>query len=95
MKSQTAKKWLLMTFVIVVILAGVTWKSLPDENMHVYFLDVGQGDATLIVKGNIDILIDGGKTEVGVESTVIDMTVAPPKILRTGAISKEDIFNCL
>ena len=56
-----------MTFVIVVILAGVTWKSLPDENMHVYFLDVGQGDATLIVKGNIDILIDGGPSPQAID----------------------------
>ena len=67
MKSQTAKKWLFMTFLIVVILAGVTWKSQPDENMHVYFLDVGQGDATLIVKGNIDILIDGGPSPQAID----------------------------
>lgn len=45
--------------------------------------------------GKIDILLDGGKTEVGVESTVIDMTVTPPKILREGAIKRERIFEAI
>ena len=67
MKSKTAKQWLLMTSAIVVILAGAAWKSRPDENMHVYFLDVGQGDATLIVKGDIDILIDGGPSPQAID----------------------------
>lgn len=33
----------------------------PNENLEVYFLDVGQGDSELIVlPGNVKILIDGG-----------------------------------
>lgn len=67
MKSKTAKKWLLTAFVIVVILAGAAWKSRPDGNVHVYFLDVGQGDATLIIKGDIDILIDGGPSPQAID----------------------------
>ena len=35
--------------------------------------------------------LDGGDCAVGIESTVIDMTAAPPKILRRGALSKRDI----
>jgi L-threonylcarbamoyladenylate synthase len=38
--------------------------------------------------GTIDILIDSGPTEVGVESTVVDLTVTPPVILREGAIKR-------
>lgn len=41
--------------------------------------------------GEIDIVIDGGKTKIGVESTVVDMTGRIPKILREGAISKTEI----
>ncbi len=67
MKSNTAKKWLLLTFVTVVLLAGAAWSSRPDANMHVYFLDVGQGDATLIIKGDIDILIDGGSSPQAID----------------------------
>lgn len=36
--------------------------------------------------GKIDIVIDGGKTKIGIESTVVDMTGKTPKVLREGAI---------
>jgi len=39
----------------------------------------------------VDLIIDGGPTEVGVESTVIDLTKYPPMILRPGGISFEEI----
>jgi competence protein ComEC len=32
----------------------------PDNNAHVIFCDVGQGDATLIIHGFMQVLIDGG-----------------------------------
>lgn len=38
--------------------------------------------------GKIDMVIDGGEVEIGVESTIVDMTVAPPSILRPGAVTK-------
>ena len=39
--------------------------------------------------GRIDMIIDGGAVPIGVESTILDMTVTPPMILRPGAITKE------
>jgi L-threonylcarbamoyladenylate synthase len=36
----------------------------------------------------VDIIIDGGKTEVGLESTVLDVTKEVPIILRPGMITK-------
>lgn len=39
----------------------------------------------------IDYVIDGGKTAKAIESTILDMTKEPPLILRSGAVSKEDI----
>ncbi len=39
--------------------------------------------------GKIDMLIDGGPCAVGLESTVIDMTVTPPCILRPGGVTPE------
>lgn len=38
--------------------------------------------------GRIDMIVDGGAVEIGVESTIVDMTVTPPMILRPGAITK-------
>lgn len=39
--------------------------------------------------GKIDAVLDGGETGVGLESTVVDLTVTPPVILRPGGVSRE------
>ncbi len=41
--------------------------------------------------GRIDCILKGGRTEAGVESTVVDCTVSPIEVLRPGAISVEDL----
>ena len=41
--------------------------------------------------GKVEIVIDGGKTAIGIESTVVDMTGRRPKVLREGAIPKAEI----
>jgi L-threonylcarbamoyladenylate synthase len=45
--------------------------------------------------GKIDMVIDGGATDVGLESTVLDLTVNPPQILRPGAITLEALQDVL
>jgi L-threonylcarbamoyladenylate synthase len=45
--------------------------------------------------GRIDMVIDGGATEVGVESTVLDLTGDDPIILRPGAITLEMLRELL
>ena len=37
--------------------------------------------------GKVDIIIDGGSTEVGLESTVVDMSGKSPILLRPGGIT--------
>jgi len=39
--------------------------------------------------GRIPLVLDGGATGIGVESTVLDMTLNPPVILRPGGVTKE------
>lgn len=39
--------------------------------------------------GKIEMILDGGNVDIGVESSILDMTVEPPMILRPGAITKE------
>ncbi len=41
--------------------------------------------------GRIDAIVDGGTCPGGVESTVVDATCAPVRILRVGAISRVDL----
>ena len=43
------------------------------------------------LNGKIDLIIDAGKVELGIESTIVDLTVSPFKILREGAIRKTDL----
>jgi L-threonylcarbamoyladenylate synthase len=45
--------------------------------------------------GRVDIIIDGGKTKIGLESTVLDLTTPIPTLLRPGAITKEMIEHKL
>jgi L-threonylcarbamoyladenylate synthase len=39
----------------------------------------------------VDFIIDGGPCPGGIESTIVDVTVDPPLILREGAIATEEI----
>lgn len=39
----------------------------------------------------IDLILDGGPTIDNVPSTVIDMSVNPPRILRHGKLSEEEL----
>ena len=41
--------------------------------------------------GRIDGVLDGGPCTVGVESTILDLTAAPYRILRRGGLSREAI----
>ena len=41
--------------------------------------------------GYIDGVLDGGSCSVGVESTILDLTAAPYRILRRGGLSREAI----
>lgn len=43
------------------------------------------------VGGRIEGIVDGGPCAVGVESTVLDLTCEPPKLLRPGGLPVEDI----
>jgi L-threonylcarbamoyladenylate synthase len=43
------------------------------------------------LNGRIDFILDAGPTKIGVESTVLDITMTPPVILRKGGLSKEAI----
>src|SRR5450432_3266898 len=39
----------------------------------------------------IPLIVDGGQSQVGIESTVLDLTVSPPQILRPGMIHAESL----
>jgi len=45
--------------------------------------------------GRIDLILDGGPTTIGVESTVIDLTETPPRLLRPGGVAWETLRQVL
>lgn len=45
--------------------------------------------------GRIDLILDSGPTSFGLESTVLDLTSSPFRILRPGPIGPEEIGQCL
>lgn len=59
--------------------ANSSGKPSPTRASHVEF----------DLSGKVDMILDGGATEVGLESTIIDVTGKKPVLLRPGAITKE------
>lgn len=45
--------------------------------------------------GKINAILDGGPCTKQIESTIVDVTTNTPKIIREGAIKKEEIFKFL
>ncbi len=45
--------------------------------------------------GNIPLIIDGGPCRVGVESTIVDLTETPARLLRPGGITPEQLTQVL
>lgn len=45
--------------------------------------------------GRIEMILDGGEVGIGLESTIIDLTVSPPQILRPGYITRSMLEQVL
>lgn len=45
--------------------------------------------------GFVDMIIDGGESTIGLESTIVDLTVTPPMVLRPGFITVEQLREIL
>ena len=47
------------------------------------------------MNGRIDFILKGDVCRIGIESTVVDCTIAPARLLRAGAITREQILELL
>lgn len=61
--------------------ANLSGKPSPTRGEHVYH----------DLKGKIPLILDSGEVEIGLESTIIDLSRPEPVILRPGRITYEDI----
>ncbi|KAF8456128.1 DHBP synthase RibB-like alpha/beta domain-containing protein [Kalaharituber pfeilii] len=64
--------------------ANASGKPSPTSAAHVY----------TDLNGRIPLILDGGEADVGVESTVVSGLCSPPRILRPGGVSLEQIRAC-
>lgn len=65
--------------------ANSSGKPSPTTAQHVYH----------DLRGKIKGILDDGPTTIGVESTIIDLSVTPPAVLRPGAITPEQLEQVL
>ncbi len=68
--------------------------AMPSANLSTGLSPVSAKDVFDEFKKKLGLIVDGGKSKVGIESTVVDLT-SHPKILRPGVISAKDIKNSL
>ena len=45
--------------------------------------------------GKVEAILDGGPCRVGVESTILDLSVTPPRVLRPGGVTLEQLRSLL
>lgn len=63
----------------------------PSANLFGHVSPTAADHVLADLDGRIDLVLDGGPTAIGVESTVLDLTEDPPRILRPGGAPREAI----
>ena len=61
----------------------------PSANRFMHTSPTTAAHVLADLDGRIACILDGGPTTVGVESTVVDLTTSPPRLLRPGGITLE------
>ena len=73
------------------IRASKTYIAAPSANVSGRPSPTDASHVAADLMGRIDCIIDGGPVDIGLESTIIDLTEGVPVILRPGAIGLSDI----
>lgn len=80
---------------LALIEAAGGYVSAPSANTSGRPSPTEAGHVIEDLSGKADMILDGGSVQIGVESTILDMTVSPPMILRPGAVTKEMLEDVL
>ena len=67
----------------------------PSANISKHVSPVSAEHVFVDLNGRIELILDGGKCEGGIESTVLDCTGKIPTILRSGLITREMIVSAV
>jgi L-threonylcarbamoyladenylate synthase len=63
----------------------------PSANLANALSPTSAAHVSEMLGGSIPLIVDAGASNVGIESTVLDLTVSPPRLLRAGMISQSQI----
>jgi L-threonylcarbamoyladenylate synthase len=67
----------------------------PSANLSNRISPTNAQDVYKHLKGKIPLIVDGGASQVGIESTVLDLSSTTPRILRPGMIHEESLAAVL
>jgi L-threonylcarbamoyladenylate synthase len=84
-------RWPAHPFIQAVIRACGFPLAAPSANLSNHISPTNAAHVHAQLDGKIPLVVDGGQSQVGIESTVLDLTVSPARILRPGMIHAESI----
>ena len=67
----------------------------PSANLHKQLSATSAAQVLSTLQGRIDAVLDGGDCAVGLESTIVDLTADPVRILRAGPVSRAELEAAL
>jgi len=67
----------------------------PSANRFGRVSPTTAADVVADLDGDVDLVLDGGPCEVGVESTIVDLTGEVPEVLRAGAVTADELAHIL
>ena len=65
----------------------------PSANLSNQISPTNAGHVHAQLAGKISLIVDGGQSQIGIESTVLDLSVSPPQVLRPGMIHLESLAS--
>jgi L-threonylcarbamoyladenylate synthase len=80
---------------LALIRAGRTPVAAPSANTSGRPSPTSAAHVLEDLDGRIDLILDGGTTTIGIESTVLDVTTDPPAILRPGWVTREMLSEAI
>src|SRR5665213_2655552 len=89
--STVGIRWPGHPFIQAVIRACGFPLAAPSANLSNDLSPTNAAHVQKVLGGKIPLIVDGGQAQVGIESTVLDLTVSPPRLLRPGMIHAESL----
>ena len=84
-------RWPQHPFMRAVIRAGGFPLAAPSANLSNQLSPTNAEHVAKQLGDRLRLIVDGGQSNVGIESTVVDLTASPPRVLRPGMIHAESL----